>query len=161
MTLLEIILYLAVAGGMMLGVVNMGWRVEKSSMIIDNRGRLAEEISRSVTMISKEIRGAAGINQIDGNRIELESREADRNPTVIRLSGTDWEMGWGAGGSCPAADPCPVNSNQIEVTKLEFSDQSAGGKKTIGINLGLKGKSREGQDSATEVSFSAEIRSLK
>ncbi len=134
-TLVEMILYVAILAIFLTGAILFMWDVTYGRV----KSYTHQEVNQNVRLAGKrimyEIRNAQDLNlPVNPTSISLQMTDSSRNPTVIDLSGGRLRIGYGSGGSCPSTSPCPITSNQVSVTSLNFTNLSSG---TASLNIGF------------------------
>ena len=123
-TLIELLLYLAIASGIMLSLVTFAWDVIGGGA----KSARQEDVSSSVRYLSSrigyEIRNANSINSVSSSSISLADSVPANNPTVFSLSGNNLTI---KEGSAAAVN---LNPNSVKVTSLAFSNYSSSGNET-------------------------------
>ena len=132
-TYIEVILYVAIVGIFITGVVTFGWDI----IGIRVKSRVEQEVIDNVRTVVKrvsfEVRNASGINSASGSNLSLSNDDPVRDPTVFSLSGGRVLIGWGGSGDCPVSSPCFLTSADVNVTGLAFTDLSDTGGKSANV----------------------------
>ncbi|HOX96590.1 MAG TPA: type II secretion system protein [Candidatus Woesebacteria bacterium] len=125
-SLIELILYVALLGIIVSGMVTFGLNVVQ----IRIKNRVEQEVIANTRLVTRrinyEIRNSSAVNSVTAESISLASGDSARNPTVISLSGGTVTIGYGSTGSCSTIVPCPLTSRNTTVQSLLFADMSSG-----------------------------------
>lgn len=130
-TLVEILLYIGLTALVVTAIVIFGWNVMFAGAKNNTKQELNQAMRFATERIGLEVRGASGINALSASSLSLESPDSSRNPTVIDLDNGRIRIGWGAGGTCPAASPCPLTPSDVTISSLNFIDLSQGNAQTV------------------------------
>ena len=125
-SLIELILYVAIVSIFITGVAIFGWNVINARVKNRVSQNVVGNIRTVVQRLEIEIRNASSINSMSSGSLSLAYADPTRNPTVIYLSSGRIMIGWGSGGSCPVSSQCPLTSNEVNFTKLIFTNMSSG-----------------------------------
>lgn len=162
-TLIELLLYIGIVSIVLTAVVLFSWdiiygRVRSTIQLeVNQNSRLVAE------RITYEIRNASGIQSLSSNELILNHDDSSRNPTRIILSSETIFLGYGSTGDCPQNDPCPLTSDSVRASSLEFTDFSSGDSSHIHFSFTIE-HNNDGYQQAWEESqsyeTSVELRSL-
>lgn len=125
-SLIELILYVALLGIIVGGMVTFGLNV----VLIRVKNRVEQEVIANARLASRrinhEIRNASSVTTVGAHSITLANTDSARNPTVIAFSNGAVTIGYGSTGSCPTTSPCVLTSDGVTVQSLLFADMSSG-----------------------------------
>lgn len=139
-TLIELLVYVAIAAVILTGVVAFFWDV----LLVQSKTAVQQETEYAVQYvhdrITAELLDAASVLQLSASDICLESRTTAFNPVHVYTDSGKLMMGWGGGGTnCNSvANTAALTSDQITVTKLEFTDVSGGAEEFISFSVDLE-----------------------
>ena len=164
MTLIEIIIYVAI-----LSLISTAFlTISINMMSLKTKSISQQEISSNLRFISQkinyEIRNAKSISSTTATSLTLVSSDSSRNPTIFDLSNGNIRMGFGANGNCPAASPCILNSNLINISEFSVTNLSSGDSKAQNINYSISGNyinnsGRQEFNAFSSINDSVELRS--
>lgn len=161
-SLIELILYVAIVAIFITGVATFGWNVINTRVKNRVSQSVISNLRIAVQRIEFEIRNASSINSVGIGSLSLAYTDPARNPTIITLSSGRIMIGWGSSGSCPVSSPCPLTSNEVNFTKLIFTNMSSGSlSANVRYELGAAGAVSGSKEwsYASSATNSAEIRS--
>jgi prepilin-type N-terminal cleavage/methylation domain-containing protein len=124
-TLIELLLYVALVSIFITGAVLFAWDIIFGQAKAEILRTVNQEMRFVSQRIMYEIRNAQDINQASASTLSLSMSQAERDPTIIDLSGGQIRIGIGSGGSCPTTNPCALTSDQVVVDALNFIDLSS------------------------------------
>ena len=136
-SLIEMILYIALTSIFITAAIGFALDVIY--------GRIKSEVQREVgsnlkfiaNRINYEIRNASDINSVASDSISLANSDLSLNPTIINFTGGKITLGQGSTGSCPITSPCDLNSDNVEVTNLIFTDLSTSNTSSVKFSLSI------------------------
>jgi len=161
MTLIELILYIALVAMFMAALIQFSWNIIYGRVKSQVQLEVNQNMRLAAMRISQEIKEAQTINSLSANSLSLNFKDSTRNPTVIDVNGGRLRLGVGSSGACPAASPCPLTSNLVNVDNLTFTNLSQGNSKHIQFTITLSHLNESGRqewDKTLEFVSSAELR---
>ena len=137
-TLIEMIIYVAIIGGVIASFVSYSLSIGESR----NKSYVAQEVHANsrlaLDVVTNSIRSANGINvgastfDADPGILSLSMANLTLNPTIIDLSADDGILRITQGANAPIE----ITNPNVKVTNLIFENlTSTGGKASIGIDL--------------------------
>jgi prepilin-type N-terminal cleavage/methylation domain-containing protein len=140
-TLIELIIYVAVVGMVLVAFVGYSINVLQSKQKTNNQLEAQFNARFTLQRITQEIREASGVNTgdsifgADPGRLSLVKYTAAKNPTIIDLTADDGEVQIQYGASAAES----ITTDQVQITNLTFNNVSGpAGKKAIQIQLTVK-----------------------
>lgn len=139
-TLIEIILYIAIVAIFISGTVLFAWNIIygriKSQVQLDVNYNLHFLTQR----VSYELKNAVSIYSITTTDICLQMADAGRNPTRIYEQTGTIRTAWGGGSvDCTAmTNDVQLNSDEIFINSLSFTDLSQGLSKNVQFTIDLQ-----------------------
>src|SRR3989344_1949018 len=142
-TLVEMILYIAIVAIFMTGLVYFTLDIVYGR----EKSYVHQEVNQNTRFAAKriayEIKNAKSIiSPLSGSSssISLEYADANRNPTVINISGDGRiTIGYGSSGNCPTSSPCFLTGNKVNVTAINFTNLSSGDSTNIKFSMTIAG----------------------
>lgn len=163
MTLIEIIIYVGILAFVATALISMSINL----ITLNNRSVVQQELSASLRLISEkinfEIKNAKSISSVTANSFTVITQDPSRSPTTFDLNSGNIRMGFGVGGSCPASNPCPLNSNLINISNFSVTNLSSGDSRSENIKYSITGNyinnsGRAEFNSQDSISSSQEVR---
>ncbi len=138
-TLVEVILYVAILGFISTALMTMSINM----MSLKTKSVSEQELDSNLQFISQkinfEIRNAKSISATTTSSLTLISADNSRNPTIFDLNNGNIRIGFGVGGSCPAASPCILNNNVVHFSGFSVTNLSSGTSQTENVLYTLTG----------------------
>ena len=158
-TLIELIIYLAIVSTVLTALIKYSW----NTIELGEKSVTEQEVFANARLVSErikyEIRNSTGINTVSSTSISLQE-SGGTDPTVISLSSGNIVITQGVG---PTAGP--LNSNDISITSLTFTNYTSSNNKTKHIGFSFTAQSTysgaraEFKISPITIRSSAEVRS--
>ena len=124
-TLVEFLLYIGLAGIMVLVIGGIGLNVFFSSAKHQGMEEVADNGRRVLDLIGQSVTNATGVNSpavgTTSASLSLQMADGAKNPTVFDLSSGTLRITEGVGS------PVTITSSKITVTSIQFSNVSASG----------------------------------
>ena len=146
-TLIEIIIYVALAGIFLTGVTYfaIGLLTGQAKTLVEQE--VTDNLRNAMRRIEFEIRNAQDINSVTSSDLCLKMSNTTYNPTRIYLSSGKVRIAWGGGTTnCSAmTNDQQLTSNLVTVNSLIFNNYSNGTTtKNISFNLDISYNSSSG-----------------
>lgn len=155
-TFIELILYISIVTIMLSAIIPFAWNIIGTRSKSSTEQEVFSQARYVSERIKYEIRNASDINSVSAGSINLNT--LSDSSTVIDLSGGKVRVRYGT------QDPIPLNSNNTNVTTLEFVNYTSADQKTkhIGFVLTIEmagSLQRQEFKEAVTLGSSAEVRS--
>jgi len=143
-TLIELIIYITIVTGILIMASTFAWNIinnkSKSQAVqeVQENGRFIME------KLTQEIRAAYNITSVTNTppKLTLSMKDTNLNPTITEvfyLQNNSLMFSQSNQTYCTPAVPCVLNSNQVKITNLNFTNLSSGNKtQNIKINLTIE-----------------------
>lgn len=143
-TLIEMIIYIAIVTGVLVMASSFAWNIinnkSKSQAVreVQENGRFIME------KLTQGIRAAYNVTTVTNTSLTLSMKDANLNPIVtevfyLDLVNNSLKFTQSNLTYCTPAVPCVLNSNQVKITNLKFTNLSSGNKtQNIKINLTIE-----------------------
>lgn len=157
-TYIEMILYLGIVTLMMTALIPFAWNAIEGGAKSATQQEVYSQASYISERIQHEIRNASGINSVSPTQISLSTADPATNPTIISLTSGNLALQQGA------STPISLNSQNITVSSLTFTNYSSSDNKTKNIQFvftlnAYYTTSRQEYNAATTIEGDAEVRS--
>ena len=117
-TLIELIIYMAIAGLVLALISNFAFNIIEGSNISSVYREVQQGGRQTLATINRNIKNAAAINSLAPTSISLAMNDYAIDPTIIALNGAKIEITQGLNG------PYDLTNDDVEVLSLLFTDLS-------------------------------------
>ncbi|MEK7625415.1 MAG: type II secretion system protein [Patescibacteria group bacterium] len=136
-TLIEMLIYIAIIGGILASFVSFSLSISNSR----NKTYVVQEVQantrEALSIITQKIRSASGVNitnsrfDVDPGYLYLTNASTTLNPTIIRLNHDNGvvEIKEGANASTT------IMADEVRVINFIFANLTGGSRENIGINM--------------------------
>jgi type II secretory pathway pseudopilin PulG len=158
-TYIELILYISLITMVIMALVPFAWNVIGGSVKSRNQQEVSAQARAIGERIKWEIRNAKDVQAVTSTQLTLNDFDSTKNPTIIKLNGTNITIKEGTGAEVP------LHSDTIQVTSLTFSDYTSTDDKTKNVQFTFTvderptGTRHEYQVPSVTVEGDAEVRS--